>query len=125
MEQNHQHNHHGHGHGHAPADFSRAFALGTALNLAFVLVEGGNDPFLHQVAEDLRHDFTIHHTTLQRETEEKKEICQINNKSQGCWLARQGSDAPRRHSTLKQCPDPVRCIKTLSLRKEHQDKENT
>ncbi|APR52668.1 cation transporter [Sphingomonas koreensis] len=37
------HNHSGHshaGHSHAPADFGRAFAIGTALNLAFVLVEG-------------------------------------------------------------------------------------
>ena len=31
--------HHDH-HDHGPADFGRAFALGTALNLAFVLVEG-------------------------------------------------------------------------------------
>lgn len=34
------HTHAGHGHSHAPADFGRAFAIGTALNLAFVLVEG-------------------------------------------------------------------------------------
>lgn len=37
--------HHGHSHGpgghsHAPTDFGRAFAVGTALNLGFVLVEG-------------------------------------------------------------------------------------
>jgi cobalt-zinc-cadmium efflux system protein len=32
----HNHDHHA----HAPADFGRAFALGTTLNLAFVLVEG-------------------------------------------------------------------------------------
>ena len=34
---------HGHAHGahtHAPADFGRAFAIGTVLNLGFVLVEG-------------------------------------------------------------------------------------
>jgi cobalt-zinc-cadmium efflux system protein len=42
----HGHSHHGHGHGHghhghshAPADFGRAFAIGTALNLAFVAAE--------------------------------------------------------------------------------------
>lgn len=37
------HSHAGHSHGghsHAPADFGRAFAIGTALNLGFVLVEG-------------------------------------------------------------------------------------
>jgi cobalt-zinc-cadmium efflux system protein len=45
------HHHHGHGHGHshghdhghshAPADFGRAFLIGTVLNLAFVIVEAG------------------------------------------------------------------------------------
>ena len=32
--------HHDHHHAHGPADFGRAFAIGTALNLAFVAVEG-------------------------------------------------------------------------------------
>ncbi|MDQ2893644.1 MAG: cation diffusion facilitator family transporter [Pseudomonadota bacterium] len=35
--------HHGHdhsGHGHAPANYSRAFAIGIALNIAYVLAEG-------------------------------------------------------------------------------------
>ncbi|HET9428442.1 MAG TPA: cation diffusion facilitator family transporter [Allosphingosinicella sp.] len=38
----HQHGHgHGHGHGHHhPSDFGPAFAVGIALNLAFVVVEG-------------------------------------------------------------------------------------
>jgi cobalt-zinc-cadmium efflux system protein len=36
----HGHSHGHHGHSHAPADFGRAFAIGTALNLGFVLVEG-------------------------------------------------------------------------------------
>src|SRR4051812_32591916 len=30
-----------HDHDHAPANFNRAFAIGVALNLAYVLVEGG------------------------------------------------------------------------------------
>ncbi len=34
------HSHSGHGHSHAPTDFGRAFAIGTVLNLGFVLVEG-------------------------------------------------------------------------------------
>ena len=34
------HDHKGHGHSHAPKDFGRAFAIGTVLNLGFVLVEG-------------------------------------------------------------------------------------
>ncbi len=40
----HSHGHahaHGLGHSHAPADFGRAFAIGTALNIAFVVIEGG------------------------------------------------------------------------------------
>lgn len=37
----HGHDHHGHGHGHshAPASFDRAFAIGVALNVAFVVAE--------------------------------------------------------------------------------------
>ncbi len=36
----HHHDHdHSHGHSHAPASFGRAFAVGIALNLAFVVVE--------------------------------------------------------------------------------------
>ena len=34
----HVHNH-AHGHAHAPADFGRAFAIGIALNLGFVVAE--------------------------------------------------------------------------------------
>ena len=41
----HGHDHGGHAHGpghsHAPADFGRAFLIGTALNVTFVLVEAG------------------------------------------------------------------------------------
>ena len=37
----HGHSHHGHGHSHAPASFDRAFAIGIALNIAYVLAEGG------------------------------------------------------------------------------------
>ncbi len=35
----HSHAGHAHGHSHAPADFGRAFAIGIALNIAFVIVE--------------------------------------------------------------------------------------
>jgi cobalt-zinc-cadmium efflux system protein len=37
----HDHDDHGHGHGHshAPATFGKAFAIGTALNMGFVIVE--------------------------------------------------------------------------------------
>jgi cobalt-zinc-cadmium efflux system protein len=38
----HGHDHgHAHGHSHAPADFGRAFLIGTALNLGFVVIEAG------------------------------------------------------------------------------------
>lgn len=37
----HHHDHGHHGHSHAPKDFGRAFAIGVALNLGFVLVEAG------------------------------------------------------------------------------------
>ena len=37
----HDHAHHAHGHGHAPANFDRAFAVGIALNIAFVAIEAG------------------------------------------------------------------------------------
>jgi len=50
----HGHGHsHGHGHGHhhhVPKDFGRAFAIGTALNLGFVLVEFGAGLFTHSLA---------------------------------------------------------------------------
>jgi cobalt-zinc-cadmium efflux system protein len=49
----HNHAHHGHGHHghvHAPADFGRAFAIGTALNLAFVAVEGAAGFLTHSMA---------------------------------------------------------------------------
>lgn len=39
--QDHAHSHGGLGHSHAPKSFGRAFAIGTALNLGFVMVEGG------------------------------------------------------------------------------------
>jgi cobalt-zinc-cadmium efflux system protein len=32
------HGHGGHGHSHTPAQFNRAFAIGIALNLAFVAI---------------------------------------------------------------------------------------
>lgn len=38
----HGHSHgHAHGHSHAPADFGRAFLIGTALNVGFVVIEAG------------------------------------------------------------------------------------
>lgn len=46
----HQHGHGHHGHSHAPKDFGRAFAVGTALNLGFVVVEAAAGLFTHSLA---------------------------------------------------------------------------
>jgi cobalt-zinc-cadmium efflux system protein len=39
-----------HGHSHAPKDFGRAFAIGTALNLGFVLIEAAAGLMTHSLA---------------------------------------------------------------------------
>ena len=47
----HGHGHaHGPGHAHAPASFGRAFAVGIALNVAFVLIEAGYGFWANSVA---------------------------------------------------------------------------
>ena len=56
----------------------------TVLTAHLVMPTGGDDAFLHQVAEELRRDFAIHHTTLQIEVEDEIEACHISNKDQGC-----------------------------------------
>src|SRR5262249_35142259 len=60
----HHHHHHGHDHHHAasvasPASFSTAFAIGTALNLAFALAELGVGFFANSLAliSDALHTF--------------------------------------------------------------------
>ncbi len=61
----------------------------TVLTAHLVMPAGGDDAFLHETAEHLRHDFAIHHTTLQIEKEDVSGVCQINNKEQGCcWPKR-------------------------------------
>ncbi|MGB3420401.1 MAG: cation diffusion facilitator family transporter [Dolichospermum sp.] len=52
MTQDHHH-HHGHGHhdhSHVPVTFSRAFAIGTALNLGFVIIEAAYGYLAHSLA---------------------------------------------------------------------------
>ena len=49
----HDHGHgdgHAHGHSHAPKDFGRAFAIGIALNLGFVIVEAVYGVIAHSLA---------------------------------------------------------------------------
>lgn len=52
-EHDHEHAHdhaHSHGHSHAPKDFGRAFAIGAALNIAFVVIEAVFGLFAHSLA---------------------------------------------------------------------------
>jgi cobalt-zinc-cadmium efflux system protein len=46
----HSHHHDGHGHSHAPANFGRAFAIGTFLNLAYVGIQVGFGIAAHSLA---------------------------------------------------------------------------
>ena len=46
----HHHGHGHHGHSHAPKDFGRAFAIGVALNLGFVLIEAAAGLITHSLA---------------------------------------------------------------------------
>lgn len=47
----HGHDHgHGHGHVHAPASFGRAFAIGIALNIVYVIAEASAGLVIHSVA---------------------------------------------------------------------------
>lgn len=58
----------------------------TVLTAHLVMPQGSDDAFLHETAEHLRHDFAIHHITLQVEREDMGDICHVNNKKQGhCW----------------------------------------
>ncbi len=52
MHDGHEHGHHhgGPGHSHAPANFGKAFAIGTALNLGFVVVQVVFGLFAHSLA---------------------------------------------------------------------------
>ncbi len=46
----HDHGHVGHGHSHAPASFGKAFAIGIALNLGFVIAEVAYGRQAHSIA---------------------------------------------------------------------------
>ncbi len=49
-EHDHEHSHGNAGHSHAPVNFGRAFAIGTALNLGFVVVQVVFGLFAHSLA---------------------------------------------------------------------------
>ncbi len=46
----HDHDHSHHGHSHAPIDFSKAFAIGIALNSMFVIIEAGYGYYANSLA---------------------------------------------------------------------------
>jgi cobalt-zinc-cadmium efflux system protein len=46
----HDHANHGHAHSHAPADFGKAFAIGIALNTAFVVIEAAFGVYSNSMA---------------------------------------------------------------------------
>src|SRR3954449_966261 len=50
MSDSHDHEHSAPGHSHAPKNFGKAFAIGTALNLGFVVVEVIYGIFAHSLA---------------------------------------------------------------------------
>src|SRR5947209_6943001 len=56
---NDKHEHGGHSHSHAPKNFGRAFAIGTTLNLGFVIVEVVYGIFANSLAlvADAGHNF--------------------------------------------------------------------
>lgn len=58
-DHDHDHDHHNHGHSHAPANFGRAFAIGIALNLAYVAGEVVYGLIAHSLAllADAGHNF--------------------------------------------------------------------
>ena len=56
------------------------------LTAHLVMPDGASDDFLHRVADELRHDFSIHHTTLQVERQDDEGVCHTDNQSRGqCW----------------------------------------
>ncbi|PLX48179.1 MAG: cation transporter [Desulfobulbaceae bacterium] len=52
------------------------------LTAHLVRPEGGDDAFLTQTADKLRHHFDIHHATLQIERDDS---CMVNSQSSNCW----------------------------------------
>jgi cobalt-zinc-cadmium efflux system protein len=65
------------------------WAAGTTENVLtahLVMPEGGADGFLHDAAHQLRHDFGIHHSTIQVEREDADGVCHVVNGERGaCW----------------------------------------
>lgn len=69
------------------------------LTAHLVMPDGGSDDFLHRTAENLLHDFAIHHTTIQIEQSDISGVCHTNGKGQGrCWPGHQNVTPASCHS---------------------------
>jgi cobalt-zinc-cadmium efflux system protein len=57
------------------------------LTAHLVMQDGGSDDFLHRTAENLHHDFNIHHTTIQIERSDISGACHTGGpgKQGRCW----------------------------------------
>lgn len=64
------------------------------LTAHLVMQDGGSDDFLHRTAENLHHDFNIHHTTIQVERSDISGACHIGGPG------RQGRCWPGNHSVV-------------------------
>ena len=70
------------------------------LTAHLVMTEGGSDDFLHRIAEKLRHDFSIHHTTIQIEAEDADGLCHLDNTTRqgACWPGKAGAQINDNHT---------------------------
>jgi len=75
----------------------------TVLTAHLVMPEGGSDDFLHGIADRLRHDFSIHHTTIQIELTDEGGLCQINNRDEhgSCWPGKRNDPGQANEQQLK------------------------
>jgi cobalt-zinc-cadmium efflux system protein len=70
------------------------------LTAHLVMPGGGSDDFLHRIAEELRHDFAIHHTTIQIEAEDADGLCHLDNTTRqgACWPGKAGAQTNGNHT---------------------------
>ncbi|MEW6428896.1 MAG: cation diffusion facilitator family transporter [Thermodesulfobacteriota bacterium] len=62
------------------------------LTAHLIMPGGADDDFLHHVAEELRHRFAIHHTTIQVERRDIGGICRLDRHGHGrCWPGKAGT----------------------------------
>lgn len=76
----------------------------TVLTAHLIMPDGGGDAFLQRTADHLRHEFHIHHTTIQVEREDLDGLCLLNGTHQGCCWPGRTTTAPS-GSTGAACKD--------------------